>query len=71
MPGTTRLELYEMPIEDALSILLVAGDGPDEIQRAARWVIEAHAKEALTRLMPQPEEAPPDTALKIIEGGKQ
>jgi hypothetical protein len=51
MPGTTRGELYEMALSDALAILLsddtllapLGDDDADELKRAARWVISAHA----------------------------
>jgi hypothetical protein len=52
VPGTTRGELFEMPVEDALSILLVnAGD--DELRAAARWVVEQHAAEVVARYAPR------------------
>jgi hypothetical protein len=54
MPGTVRGELYEMPVESALAILLV-GAGDDELREAARWVVEQHAKKVATRYAPRAE----------------
>jgi len=53
MPGTTRAELFEMPVEDAVAILLT-DVADDELQQAARWVVEHHAKEVVARFAPKP-----------------
>jgi hypothetical protein len=42
MPGTTRGELLEMELLDAVAILL-AGVVDDELQQAARHVVECRA----------------------------
>jgi hypothetical protein len=53
MPGFMRGELLEMPIEDALAVLLVnAGD--DELRQAARWVVEQHAEQVVVSYAPRP-----------------
>jgi hypothetical protein len=52
MPGTTRAELYEMSVEDALAVLLaVVGD--DETREAARLIVEQHAAEVVARYAPR------------------
>jgi hypothetical protein len=59
-PGILRGELLEMPIEDALAILLVNG-GDDELRQAARWVVEQHAAEVVASYAP-----PPVPRLKVV-----
>lgn len=59
MPGTTRLEFYQMQIEDALAILAaddvtLLAHMPDaadvaELQRAARAVVDEHTAEVAER----------------------
>jgi len=85
MPGTVMLDAYEMSVEDALSILLAVSDPPpplfhgvyphelDELRRAARSIIEAHAAEMVRRCVPRldPEPKPPVQGfLKVVQGGK-
>jgi hypothetical protein len=70
MPGTLRGEMFEMPLEDALSILLVsysaAGalaldecgvsfDEVAEMRRAAYAVVESHAVDVIRRYASKPE----------------
>jgi hypothetical protein len=63
MPGILRSELLEMPLENALAVLLVdAGDA--ELRRAARWVVEQHAEEVAARYAPRPVPAVP--RLKVV-----
>jgi hypothetical protein len=63
MPGILRGELLEMPIEDALSILLIdVGDA--ELRRAARWVVEQHAEQVAANYAPRPVPIVPE--LKVI-----
>jgi hypothetical protein len=52
MPGILRGELLEMPLEDAL-ILLVVDAGDDELRRAARWVVEQHAEQVVASYAPR------------------
>jgi hypothetical protein len=65
MPGTTRAELFEMPLEDAMAILLVddAVVGDEELARAARAVVEAHAAEVASRFVPK---SKPRVTLKVV-----
>jgi hypothetical protein len=55
MPGTTRAELFEMDIVDALSVLLVDDTvvGDEDLARAARAVVEAHAAEVAAKYAPK------------------
>jgi hypothetical protein len=63
MPGILRGELLEMPLEDALAVLLVdAGDG--ELRRAARWVVEQHAEEVAASYAPRT--VPTVPKLKVV-----
>jgi hypothetical protein len=62
MPGTTRGELFEMPLEDALAVLLV-GVADDELQQAARHVVGCHAEEVAARYAPRPAPVP---RLKVV-----
>jgi len=60
MPGTVMLDAYEMPIEDAMAILLT-GKFPrdaypyeiDELRRVARSIVEAHAEEVVRCCVPR------------------
>jgi hypothetical protein len=45
--------MFEMPIEDALAVLLV-NVGDDELRQAARWVVEQHAAEVAASYAPKP-----------------
>ena len=60
MPGTTRLEFYDMLLQDALTILAVdddallscfgvTADAVAELRHAARVVVEQHAEEVVAR----------------------
>ena len=60
MPGTLMLDAYEMPIEDALSILLTGEfhhdaypHEIDELRAIARSIVEAHAEEVVRRCVPR------------------
>jgi hypothetical protein len=57
VPGTTRSELFEMPVEDALAILL-SDVVDDELRAAARWVVEQHAAEVAAHYAPKPVSVP-------------
>jgi hypothetical protein len=63
MPGILRGELLEMPLEDALAILLATA-GDDEPRQAARWVVEQHAAEVVARYAPKP--MPTVPRLKVV-----
>jgi hypothetical protein len=54
MPGTLRAELYEMPVEDALAVLL-ADVGDDELRHAAQCVVERHVERVAARYAPKVE----------------
>jgi hypothetical protein len=69
MPGTTRGEMFEMPIEDALAILAiddvalhVTREEFDEMRRAARAVVEAHAADVIRRYASKP-----DVGLRVVK----
>jgi len=61
MPGTTRLAMYDMLLQDALAILAVdddalllsrfgvTADAVAELRHAARVVVEQHAEEVVAR----------------------
>jgi hypothetical protein len=77
MPGTTRLEFYGMPLQDALAICAVdddallscfgvTADAVAELRRAARWVVERHAEEVIAHY------ASPslvERTLRVVTGG--
>jgi hypothetical protein len=64
MPGTTRLEFYQMSLADALAVIaadetaLLAqmGDAADvaELQRAARSIVGTHAEAVAERYTKSP-----------------
>jgi hypothetical protein len=62
VPGTRRAELFEMPVEDAVAILL-ADVADDELQQAARHVVECHAEEVVARFAPKPK---PVVTMKVV-----
>jgi hypothetical protein len=55
MPGTTRSEMLDMPLEDALAVLLGLDVGDDELKQAAMRVVECHAAEVAAKYAPKPE----------------
>jgi hypothetical protein len=74
MPGTTRLEFYDMSVQDALSILAVdddallssfgvTADAVAELRRAARVVVEQHAQCVALHYTPEPDER---AALRVV-----
>jgi len=84
MPGTLMFDAYHMSVVDALAVLWAAGDSPlflhdltpneaDELRRAARAVVEAHAVEVVLgyvrRLNPAPKTSE-QGILRVVQGGK-
>ena len=74
MPGTTRLEFYDMLLQDALTILAVdddallscfgvTADAVAELRRAARVVVEQHAAAVARHYIPEPGER---AALRVV-----
>jgi hypothetical protein len=74
MPGTVRLELYSMPLGDALSILMADKDqlstlgatDVDELLRAAHWVVQHHAEEVALHYASS---SPVEHTLRVVNGG--
>jgi hypothetical protein len=66
MPGFVRGELFSMELTDALAILLVddAVVGDEELARAARAAVEAHAAEVAARFAPQ--QSRPAATMKVV-----
>ena len=79
MPGTVRLEFFGMPLFDALSILMAKDDlrtlasaaDVDELRRAARWVVERHAEEAVLHYTSPSGASPPNFLRVVANGGVQ
>ena len=74
MPGTTRLELYEMSFADAVAIILadeatlltqINAEVAAELKRAAQWVVERHAEEIAARHLTPAGRQP---NLRLIQG---
>ena len=73
MPGTVRLELYNMPLAEALAILAIDADfltglgvsaaDVDELRHAARVVVEQHAAAVVRHYIPEPGER---AALRVV-----
>jgi len=76
MPGTVRLELYSMPLADALSILMADMDASfgmsvadaDELRHAARVVVQQHAADVALHYTSEPGE---HGVLRVVNGGVQ
>ena len=79
MPGTTRLEFYDMLLQDALTILAVdddallscfgvTADAVAELRRAARWVVERHAEEVVAHYAAL-HDARERCALRVVHDG--
>jgi hypothetical protein len=79
MPGTVRLELYNMPLAEALAILAIDADfltglgvsaaDVDELRRAARWVVERHAEEVALRYVSPSSGASQPGFLRVVANG--
>ena len=73
MPGTVRLELYDMLLADALSLIMTERDDllmlgmsaadVDELRHAARVVVEQHAAAVARHYIPEPGER---AALRVV-----
>ena len=79
MPGTTRLEFYDMLLQDALTILAVdddallscfgvTADAVAELRHAARWVVERHAEEVVAHYAAL-HDARERCALRVVHNG--
>ena len=79
MPGTTRLEFYDMLLQDALTILAVdddavlscfgvTADAVAELRHAARWVVERHAEEVVAHYAAL-HDARERCALRVVHDG--
>ena len=73
MPGTVRLELYDMLLADALALIVTDKDDlltfgmsaadVDELRHAARVVVEQHAAAVARHYIPEPGER---AALRVV-----
>jgi len=79
MPGTVRLEFYDMLLQDALTILAVdddallscfgvTADAVAELRHAARWVVERHAEEVVAHYAAL-HDARERCALRVVHDG--
>ena len=79
MPGTTRLAMYDMLLQDALAILAVdddalllsrfgvTADAVAELRHAARVIVERHAEEVALNYST----SPPSFLRVVANGGVQ
>jgi hypothetical protein len=71
MPGSLHGEYYEMPLEDALAVLMalndalvdlnIAAEELDELRRAARTIVDNHAADVVRRY------ASNDVGLRVVK----
>ena len=79
MPGTVRLDIYTMQLDDALAILAIDADfltglgvstaDVDELRHAARSVVERHAEEVALRYVSPSSGASPPSFLRVVANG--
>ena len=78
MPGTVRLELYDMLLADALALIVTDKDDlltlgmsaadVAELRHAARWVVERHAEEVVAHYAAL-HDARERCALRVVHDG--